>query len=109
MNNLEPVTKRDHLEPRAKIGDVVIIKNGGDVIQVKVVNARWGDGTYSQWRYYFRRTEHEVIEVMFFEEDILKNLTTNTDYTGNDEQQSPKRFVMANECLIHPGTPGHNC
>lgn len=24
MNNLEPVTKRDHLEPRAKIGDVVI-------------------------------------------------------------------------------------
>ncbi len=70
----------NNLEPRAKIGDVVIIKNGGDAIQVKVVNARWGDGTYSQWRYYFRRTEHEVTEVMFFENDILKNLTTNVSY-----------------------------
>ena len=63
--------------PRAKIGDVVIVNNGGEPIQVRIVNARLGS---LQWKYYFKRKESEDLELMFFEEDILKNLTTNISY-----------------------------
>jgi hypothetical protein len=69
----------NNLEPRAKIGDVVIVKNGGDPIQVRIVNARLGS---LQWFYYFKRKESEDFEIMIFEDDILKNLTTGKEYAN---------------------------
>jgi hypothetical protein len=78
MNNLEPVNSRkDYLSPRAKIGDVVIVKNGGEPIQVRIVNARLRS---LQWNYYFKRKESEDVELIIFEDDIIKNLTTNISY-----------------------------
>lgn len=67
----------NNLEPRAKIGDVVIVKNGGEPIQVRIVNARLRS---LQWNYYFKRKESEDVELIIFEDDILKNLTTNVSY-----------------------------
>lgn len=75
MTNLEPVNSRkDNLTPRAKIGDVVIVK--------------WEDNCYSQfivesanytncWCYFL---ESDKKNGHFFDKDILKNLTTNISY-----------------------------
>ena len=89
----------NNLEPRAKIGDVVIVRTFEDGIkQVVVLGAEWieekdkdaikiyGDGF---WSYDFRH--HNIINPDngeekydgFEDEDIIKNLTTGKEY-GND-------------------------
>ena len=124
MNNLEPSAKivdvkinNLHMkskisEPLAKKDDVIIasyqIEGKAHVIkQMKVKRAAFIFKRNQEPSWYY--SDSLLGKMYVRDKDILKNLTTNTDYTGNDEQQSPKRFVMANECLIHPGTPGHNC
>lgn len=99
MNNLEPVTKRDHLEPRAKIGDVVIVKlkdkeySDYDYMQVTITEAKCHKhidilsiqpigGYPSIWIFsaqspgIWKKYKNHV----FINKDILKNLTTNKSY-----------------------------
>lgn len=91
MNNLEPVTKRDHLEPRAKIGDVVIVKLTNepnedgeevedDIIQLTIEAAQYISGK-DAWGYIVDTPSFVKIPYNYLKDkDILKNLTTNISY-----------------------------
>ena len=77
MNNSG--TEAKHLEPRAKIGDVVIVKISPDMeypkTQAIIKTAQLCQSAgIPLWHY----TTFE--DIYFKNEDILKNLTTNTVY-----------------------------
>lgn len=96
MNN-HLVGKTDILKPRAKIGDVVILKDyqiwaGGGfsgkwvsesntkvnkIFQKVVVDAVYDQmNREPKWVYYWR----DACSIRCFDKDILKNLTTNVSY-----------------------------
>lgn len=66
-----------NVEPRAKIGDVVIVKNEFGINQCSVDAAQFG----SLWTYYESQNfMHNNDIIIFYDKDILKNLTTNVSY-----------------------------
>lgn len=70
------------LEPRAKIGDIVIVIIDSSVFQCRIDTAvyqDYDDGCDSEWYY---GTEDDR-DLEFIDKDILKNLTTGKKY-GNE-------------------------
>ncbi len=74
----------NNLSPRAKIGDVVIVKcklTNSDIIQATIVDATVTllSDNVRGWLYWYTDRDEEV-DVMLEDKDILKNLTTNVSY-----------------------------
>ena len=72
MNN-HLVGKTDILEPRAKIGDVVIVKEKDELVECKVTKE-------FPSRFHFKVYYLSDGLVPRYNQDILKNLTTNVSY-----------------------------
>ena len=74
---------KNNLEPRAKIGDVVLFMKKGGLIENEIIMSvvqyavLWEQ---KDWVYSDKRLQ---ITHSFTDKDILKNLTTNVSYENN--------------------------
>lgn len=71
----------NNLEPRAKIGDVVIVGklSASDEVHQYRVDYGYYDEENELWRY--NSWDSEITDTRYYQDkDILKNLTTNVSY-----------------------------
>ena len=71
----------NNLEPRAKIGDVVIVRklSASDEVRQYRVDYAYFDEKEDFWRY--NSWDTEITDTRYYhDQDILKNLTTNVSY-----------------------------
>lgn len=103
--------ENNKLTPRAKIGDVCIycgLNTGLHMLDRGLLPANVTCGRQvDDIKYRSTCANCSMDNLKKEQEDILKNLTTDVDYT--EEVAIPKRWMNAGECPIHPGSAGHNC